>query len=161
MTWSAGKGNNTRTGSREHIGIITRAEKNKVYTIEGNTGSQYCNKSKVKYRERPAANIYAIYRPQYESIKLPTTLVNKIKDTLMGEYGTGDKRRKLLGKDYADVQYYINIITELTNETLKGDYGNGDERKKALGQYYDLVQWNINRLKKEKESKQYELHRYN
>ena len=153
MTWDNGKGNNKRVGSRDHMGIVTGLEGNKVKTIEGNTGSAACNKAKVSYRTRPAANVYAIYRPKYDTSKADKELTKKVKDTLSGKYGTGAERKKALGHDYETVQDEINRITRLTENTLKGDYGTGEDRKKALGSDYDLVQWNITRLNNAKESK--------
>ena len=82
MTWGTG-GNNTRVGSRDHMGIVVKSiDAKSVKTIEGNTGSASCNKSKVNYRTRSAANIYAIYRPYYDAVKPDKNITKKVKDTL-------------------------------------------------------------------------------
>lgn len=65
-----GKGPNTETGSRNHIGVCYKSgNKSYLYTIEGNTGgtgpSPALN-STVKKRQRAAKYIYGIYRPNYD-----------------------------------------------------------------------------------------------
>lgn len=151
MTWSSSGGHNKRQGSRQHIGIVIRSNGSKsVDTIEGNTGSASCNKSKVHYRTRELKYIYAIYRPKYAADKKQPDLTALIKNTLSGKYGTGDERKKALGDNYAAVQKEVTRISKLTNDALSGKYGTGEDRKKALGKDYSLVQWNINRIEKEK-----------
>ena len=49
FTWD-GNGYNSRTGRRQHIGIVVEWKNGKMHTIEGNTGSENCKKSKVNYR---------------------------------------------------------------------------------------------------------------
>ena len=148
FTWN-GKGNNSRVGHRDHIGIVRKnGGTSKIYTIEGNVGSSYPSKSLVAYRTRTLKQVYAVYHLDYEDAdpKPKKDLTQLVKDTLSGKYGTGEARKKALGKDYADVQNEVNRIIFLTNAVLRGEYGNGSDRKKALGADYDLVQWNINRL---------------
>ncbi len=59
MTWSG--------NSRDHIGFAIKPLNDKtLQTIEGNTGSNYCTTSKVMIQERPASNVYGIYRPKYK-----------------------------------------------------------------------------------------------
>lgn len=155
FTWTANAGNNTRTGRRDHIGIVVKAESGtKLKTIEGNVGSSNSAKSKVAYRSRPASQIYAVYRPRYDiPAPVPTDDITQlVKDVLEGKYGTGAARQKALGSKYAAVQAEVNKVVKLTQEVLDGKYGNGAARKKALGKDYDLVQWNINRIYKQKES---------
>ena len=75
-------------------------------------------------------------------------------NTVNGKYGSGDERKKKLGKLYESVQIVINerykVISAseshklLAKEVLKGNLGNGDERKKNLGSYYSTVQGLIN-----------------
>ena len=60
FTWSGG-GNNTGTGSRDHIGFMIGRNSNGTFTtIEGNTSG-----NRVAIRTRYAVNIYGIYRPKY------------------------------------------------------------------------------------------------
>ena len=148
FTWD-GKGNNSRVGHRDHIGIVRKnGGSSKIYTIEGNVGSSSPSKSVVAYRTRTLSQVYAVYHLDYDEPdpKPKKDLTQLVKDTLEGKYGTGSERKKKLGKDYADVQNEVNRIIFLTNAVLQGKYGNGAERKKALGADYDLVQWNINRM---------------
>ena len=146
FTWS-GAGNNTRVGHRDHIGIVRKAGgSSKIYTIEGNVGSSSPSKSVVEYRTRTLKQVYAVYHLDYEDTAPKKDLTQLVKDTLEGKYGTGETRKKKLGKNYDDVQNEVNRIIFLTNAVLRGEYGNGAERKKALGADYDLVQWNINRM---------------
>ena len=145
MTWKAGAGNNKCVGSRDHIGIVVEPiNKSSLKTIEGNTGSESCTKSKVNYRTRSAQNIYAVYHPDYAAESKDLTQL--VKNTLLGKYGNGAARKKALGSDYTRVQSEVTRITKLTNDTLANKYGTGATRKKALGKDYDLVQWNINRI---------------
>ena len=75
-------------------------------------------------------------------------------NTVNGEYGNGEERKKKLGKLYDSVQIIINerlkVISAseshrlLAKEVLKGNLGNGDDRKKNLGSYYSTVQGLIN-----------------
>ena len=75
-------------------------------------------------------------------------------NTVNGAYGSGDDRKKNLGKLYGSVQIVINerfkVISAseshrlLAKEVLKGNLGDGDERKKNLGSYYNTVQGLIN-----------------
>ena len=152
FTWS-GHGNNSRVGSRDHIGIVVKPMSgDKLRTIEGNVGSSSPSKSIVAYRTRTKGQIYAIYHPDYKDSPSPAPkdITQLVKDTLEGKYGSGAARVKALGDDYADVQNEVNRIVFLTNDVLMGKYGNGAERKKNLGADYDLVQWNINRIYKNK-----------
>lgn len=60
FTWS-GTGNNSGSGSRDHIGFIVSRNSNGTFqTLEGNTSG-----SKVAVRTRAAKYIYKIYRPNY------------------------------------------------------------------------------------------------
>lgn len=75
-------------------------------------------------------------------------------NTVNGEYGNGEERKKKLGKLYDSVQIVINerykVISAtqshslLAKEVLKGNLGDGDERKNNLGSYYNTVQALIN-----------------
>lgn len=65
-----GKGPNTEKGRRDHVGICyKKGGKATVYTIEGNTGGTTPMNSKVMKRNRAAAFVYAIYRPNYSPVK--------------------------------------------------------------------------------------------
>lgn len=154
MQWD-GKGNFKRDGLSDHCGIVASVKGNSyVNTIEGNTGSDNNQKSKVYQKVRYPSVIYAIYRPKYTEEKKTTEkkteqtsnadLQQKVKDVLLGKYGNGATRKKKLGKDYDKVQDELNRLLKLVNDTLAGKYGNGATRKKKLGKDYEFVQWYIN-----------------
>ena len=75
--------------------------------------------------------------------------------TINGEFGNGETRKKMLGKDYSKVQNEVNNIlsgktktvdiNDLVNRTMKGEFGNGEERKRKLGKYYSQVQREVNK----------------
>ena len=67
-----------------------------------------------------------------------------VKEVLKGKYGTGDERKKKLGRRYDEVQRRVNEVLRLARKTVNGDYGNGAARKKKLGKDYEIVQWVIN-----------------
>ena len=67
-----------------------------------------------------------------------------VKDVLKGKYGTGEERKKKLGKRYDEVQRRVNEVLRLARKAVNGDYGNGAVRKKKLGKDYEIVQWVIN-----------------
>lgn len=67
-----------------------------------------------------------------------------VKEVLKGKYGTGDERKKKLGRRYDEVQQRVNEVLRLARKAVNGDYGNGAVRKKKLGKDYAIVQWVIN-----------------
>lgn len=67
-----------------------------------------------------------------------------VKEVLKGKYGTGEERKKKLGKRYDEVQRRVNEVLRLARKAVNGDYGNGAARKKKLGKDYAIVQWVIN-----------------
>ena len=67
FTWHPKGSGNTRSGSRDHIGIFEqRISSTQFSCIEGNTGSP----AQVRRRTRGRSNIFAIYRPKYASKKM-------------------------------------------------------------------------------------------
>ena len=67
-----------------------------------------------------------------------------VKEVLKGKYGTGEERKKKLGRRYEEVQRRVNEVLRLARKAVNGDYGNGAVRKKKLGKDYNIVQWVIN-----------------
>lgn len=67
-----------------------------------------------------------------------------VKEVLKGKYGTGEERKKKLGRRYNEVQRRVNEVLRLARKAVNGDYGNGAVRKKKLGKDYNIVQWVIN-----------------
>ena len=141
-----------------HAGIVVKSiTANSIKTVEGNAGYEGCNNTTVKQAVRYSGNIYAIYRPNYETTNVepkpepkPVTqdLTSIVKDVLVGKYGNGSTRKKKLGKDYEKVQNELNRLLKLVTDTMVGKYGNGATRKKKLGKDYDFVQWYINYMYK-------------
>lgn len=73
------------------------------------------------------------------------TTMELVLDVMIGRYGDGETRERLLGDRYQEVQDVINHISEATvdtlvNEVIAGVYGNGETRKTILGYRYQQVQ---------------------
>ena len=68
-------------------------------------------------------------------------------ETLLGEYGTGEDRKRMLGSRYDEVQNRINVLYEIAEQVIRGDWGNGWNRETALngaGYPYEIVQKIVN-----------------
>lgn len=68
-------------------------------------------------------------------------------ETLLGEYGNDDDRKRLLGSRYEEVQNRINVLYEIAYQVIRGDWGNGWNRETALngaGYPYEIVQKIVN-----------------
>ena len=111
--------------------------------ITGFDGNLDINKA---YINRSKWLEYAGYNDPEELPQAPTeSTMGLVLDVLMGRYGDGDIRRRLLGSRYDEVQSVINHIytadaKTLANEVIAGKYGNGETRKTLLGSRYDEVQ---------------------
>ena len=89
--------------------------------------------------------------PQHEDKPNPPmkTTDDLVRETLMGEYGTGKDRMRMLGDKYIDVQNRINELYDIANEVIQGKWGNGWNREQALNgaSYpYDIVQGIVNSI---------------
>lgn len=70
-----------------------------------------------------------------------------VMETLLGEYGNGEDRKRLLGLRYEEVQNRINLLYEIAEQVIRGDWGNGWNRENALngaGYPYEIVQKIVN-----------------
>lgn len=70
-------------------------------------------------------------------------------EVLMGEYGDGDDRIRMLGDRYDEVQNRINELYEIAEQVIRGDWGNGWNREQSLngaGYPYQSVQYIVNQL---------------
>lgn len=70
-------------------------------------------------------------------------------ETILGEYGTGVERQKLLGSNYNDVQERVNQYYNRARECIRGEWGNGWNRTNALtgaGYNADIVQRIVNEM---------------
>lgn len=68
-------------------------------------------------------------------------------EVLLGEYGTGKDRKRMLGKKYKVVQKRINELYKIADEVIDGKWGNGWNRECALtgaGYPYEIVQKIVN-----------------
>lgn len=87
-------------------------------------------------------------RPSHEAdLSQPDYIL--LGNTLAGEYGNNEDRKKNLGSRYDEIQSLVNHVctakvSTLVKEALSGKYGNGDDRNRALGTRYDEVQAKIN-----------------
>lgn len=69
-------------------------------------------------------------------------------ETIFGEYGIGEARKRLLGDDFEAVQTRVNQYYNVAEECTRGVWGYGWNRKTALqGAGYDpeIVQVILNR----------------
>lgn len=70
-------------------------------------------------------------------------------EVLLGEYGNGEDRKRLLGDRYDEVQSRLNELYGIAEEVIEGKWGNGWNRMNALngaGYPYDIVQRIVNAL---------------
>ena len=70
-------------------------------------------------------------------------------EVLLGEYGNGEDRKRMLGDMYEPVQNRINQLYEIAEEVIDGKWGNGWNREVALngaGYPYKIVQKIVNDL---------------
>lgn len=125
FTWHPSGSSNTRSGTRDHIGIFEKRVNDSTFkTIEGNTGN---NPAHVLVKSRNRAYIYAIYRPNYDT-KAPTD-GKKYSGTFptlpaRGYFKKGDK-----GVNVKRLQRLINWIIDAK---LVVDGVIGNKTKKAV-----------------------------
>ncbi len=70
-------------------------------------------------------------------------------ETILGEYGIDDERKKMLGDNYEKVQARINELYNIANEVIEGKWGNGWNRENAIngaGYPYHIVQRIVNNI---------------
>ena len=70
-------------------------------------------------------------------------------EVVLGEYGNGEDRKRLLGDKYDAVQNRVNELYEIAEQVINGDWGNGWNREVALngaGYPYAIVQRIVNDL---------------
>lgn len=77
------------------------------------------------------------------------TLDDYALEVILGEYGDGEDRKRLLGNKYEEVQNRVNQLYEIAEQVINGDWGNGWNREQALtgaGYPYTTVQLIVNNL---------------
>ena len=87
--------------------------------------------------------------PQYDDKPKPSekSTDDLVMETLLGEYGNGEDRKRLLGSRYNKVQNRINELYGIADEVIDGKWGNGWNREQALngaGYPYQIVQKIVN-----------------
>lgn len=96
----------------DHVGFVIKVNADNIHVIEGNI------KNTVGYRTIPKTSkaIQGFIKVKVEQLtdsKVTSTderIANLARLTWAGEFGTGDKRKVLLGDDFEAVQKYINVF---------------------------------------------------
>ena len=84
-----------------------------------------------------------------EKPKPEKNLDDYVLEVLLGKYGDGEDRKKLLGDKYEMVQNRINELYQIADEVIEGKWGNGWNREQALngaGYPYSIVQRIVNSM---------------
>lgn len=84
-----------------------------------------------------------------EDDKPSKSIDDLVLETILGEYGNGEDRKRMLGDMYQPVQNRINELYEIAEEVIDGKWGNGWNREVALngaGYPYAIVQRIVNSL---------------
>ena len=111
----------------------------------------------IAYMDKEAWMKYAKSSPNpqkednYE--KPEKSIDDLVLETLLGEYGDNEDRKRMLGDKYNEVQNRINKYYEIANEVIDGKWGNGWNRQNALtgASYpYDIIQKIVNDIMDEK-----------
>ena len=100
----------------------------------------------LAYIDREQWAKYANSKEVYKKIVSKST-DDLVLETILGEYGTGETRKKMLGNDYNRVQKRLNELYKIADEVIKGKWSNGEKRKTRLnnsGYPYDIIQKIIN-----------------
>ena len=77
------------------------------------------------------------------------TIDDLVLETILGEYGIDEERKRMLGDNYEKVQARINELYNIANEVIEGKWGNGWNRENALngaGYPYNIVQRIVNNI---------------
>lgn len=104
----------------------------------------------MKYTGAPWQDIEPLPDPKPEPNPEPIKSIDDLAvETILGEYGTGAERQKLLGDKYTEVQERVNQYYNRARECIRGDWGNGWNRMNALtgaGYNADVVQRIVNEM---------------
>lgn len=111
-------------------GYVGKLDGNIAY-MDSNAWMKYANaKDKPKPKPEKSIDDYAM-------------------EVVLGEYGNGEDRKRLLGDKYDAVQNRVNELYEIAEQVINGDWGNGWNREVALngaGYPYAIVQRIVNDL---------------
>lgn len=100
----------------------------------------------IAYMDRNAWDKYAKCTKENKKEK---TIDDLVLETILGEYGSGEDRKRLLGDKYLQVQKRINELYKIAYEVIDGKWGNGWNREQALngaGYPYQIVQRIVNNI---------------
>ena len=96
---------------------------------------------------------YANSTSNEQNVEKPNTSQKSTDDlvleTLLGEYGNDEDRKRMLGDRYDEVQNRINELYDIAYEVINGKWGNGWNRENALngaGYPYEIVQRIVNSI---------------
>lgn len=103
----------------------------------------------------------ATAKPPKKPKPKPKSVSELAAEVIAGKHGTGDARKKSLGRQFTAVQAEVNrqlarkkpagkSVSALAAEVIKGEHGTGSVRKKSLGSKYAAVQAQVNRLLRRK-----------
>ena len=113
-------------------GYVGKLDGNIAYMDEGAWLKYACASEKPKPKPKPSKSIDDL-----------------VMETILGEYGNGDDRKRMLGDKYNEVQNRINELYEIAEEVIDGKWGNGWNREVALngaGYPYAIVQKIVNNI---------------
>lgn len=151
----------TPTPSKPHEKSVSQLADEVMAGKHGN-GAQRQKSLGARYNEVQAEvnRRVGLSTPEAKPVKVDIDRLAKA--VIRGDYGAGNKRKRLLGSNYSAVQKRVNqilnqgggsggssgggkTIGQLASEVLAGKHGNGDARKKSLGSNYAAVQKEVNR----------------
>lgn len=105
----------------------------------------------IAYMDKTAWMKYANSTDNPQNVEKPKDSEKSVDDyareVILGEYGTGDDRKRLLGNMYEKVQNRVNKLYRIADEVIDGKWGNGWNREQSLnnaGYPYDIVQKIVN-----------------
>ena len=90
----------------------------------------------VAYMDKEAWMKYANSTDNQQNVDNPNTngksTDDLVREVILGEYGDGEDRKRMLGNRYDEVQNRINKLYEIAEQVIRGDWGNGWNREQAL-----------------------------
>lgn len=105
----------------------------------------------IAYMDKTSWNKYAQsasnIKKEDKQEKPEKSIDDLVLETIIGEYGNGKERKRMLGDKYNEVQERINKYYEIAQEVIDGKWGNGWNREQALngaGYPYEIVQKIVN-----------------
>lgn len=103
----------------------------------------------IAYMNESAWDKYAQIKENKDEKPVEKSLDDLVLETLLGEYGNGSERKKMLGDKYLSVQRRINELYTVAYDVIDGKWGNGWNREQALngaGYPYKIVQKIVNEI---------------